>query len=345
MRGSTACSSSRAEAAPQPFAAARISSTRRWEARASSPVTTGSRPCAIASRKSAITARWASCGKSMMLAPLPVEPSASTISSRPSAQAPADQRGIALRAGDLDPLRVAGIGRRGGDQCRRRAAAGFEQGGDVVLRLHAVQRGGAGLGRDHFGDADERAEEIERVDRLRQQHAAAVAPERAPARFVVIGLRTPPRHGQEGRLDAAEFAPVQRRLQPQARGAEAVLQGDAEGLAGPARDIDQLPPARAGQFQRLLHEDMLAGFEAARRNLEMARGRRQHDAGRDVRIGQRGVEIGRGRERELPGIGRGTVRRAADGPAHLRTIRQIEQAPGMRQGGRAEADDGDAELA
>jgi hypothetical protein len=57
-----------------------------------------------------------------------------------------------------------------------------------------MQRRGRGEARDHLDPTDKGAEEIERMDRLGQQDAAAVAREAAASRLVVVALGTPPLH-------------------------------------------------------------------------------------------------------------------------------------------------------
>lgn len=86
-------------------------------------------------RKSPRTARCASFGKSIMLAPLPVAPSA------------ADQRGHTLGTEELDPLGVIGIGGGGRKDGSWRTVAESHQRRGEILRLHAVRHGGPGPGR------------------------------------------------------------------------------------------------------------------------------------------------------------------------------------------------------
>ena len=178
-----------------------------------------------------------------------------------------------------------------------------------------------------------------------EQHAAAVPGEGAASRLVVVGLRPPPGHVQESRLDGAEFAAVERRLEAQARRPEAVLKDDAERLPGAAGRFDEARAALARQFQRLLDEHMLAGFEAARGDIQMAAWRRQDDRRLDRRIGEDNFEVGRDWKGELRREGRRALRRAAHREAHVDPLRKVEQALRMRLRGRPEADDGDADLA
>ncbi len=110
-----------------------------------------------------------------------------------------------------------------------------------------------------------------------------------------------------------------------------MLQHHAEDLAGGTRRRDELRAPRAGQLQRLLDEHMLAGLETAPRDVEMAGGRGQHDRRLDRRIGQHGLDVGRCREGEVAGIGRGALGGAADGEADIRTLGEVEQALRMRQ--------------
>src|SRR5207237_790777 len=95
-------------------------------------------------------------------------------------------------AGDLDPLGEAGIARRGGVDRAEGAAREPDRAAAEILRLHPVEARRAGEGGDLDDRTDEALEEVERVDRLRHQDAAAVARQRAAPRLVVVALRPPP---------------------------------------------------------------------------------------------------------------------------------------------------------
>ena len=113
-------------------------------------------------RKSAMTARWPSCGKAIGSAPVPpalgvgrqVEPAA-VVPGDGEAGA-GEARGAAL-AGELDALGEARVGGGRGVDHPERAVREADRGADDVLGLHAVHRRGGGEA-GHLGDrAGERA--------------------------------------------------------------------------------------------------------------------------------------------------------------------------------------------
>ena len=241
----------------------------------------------------------------MMFAPLPVAPSASTLSSPPSTQANPERASDEARrspAGqDLDALGMSGYERGRRQDRARGAVAEAEEGGDVVLGLHPVQPGRRDLGGLHRGHPDERAEQVERVDRLSEQDAAAVAGHRAAPGLVVVALRPPPGHRHGRGLDGAERTARKELAQAKARRPEAMLQRHAEPPTGPAPGLDQALAARDGELQRLLDEHVLAGREAALGDIEMGCGRGQDQHRVHSGIGDRRLDVGRGREGKAPG--------------------------------------------
>ena len=183
------------------------------------------------------------------------------------------------------------------------------------------------------------------MDRLGDQHAAAVARLHAAARLVVVGLRPPPRHHHRRRLDVAEAAFAQHFPQAQAAGTEAVLQADAETAVGATARRDQLLAALDRDLQRLLAQHMLAGGERRLGDRQMRVGRRQHhhridrrilDGARDIGGGGKAVAVGDILQPRL------TARR---GPHHAGAIGEIDQAARVRLQRVAQPDDGNADHA
>src|SRR5690242_3952071 len=86
--------------------------------------------------------------------------------------------GIELRgrllARELDPLGEPGIGHGGRIDGADRAVGKPYARADDVLGIDPAQRRGRGEGGDFSDWASEALEEIESMDRLRQQHAAAI---------------------------------------------------------------------------------------------------------------------------------------------------------------------------
>ena len=99
-----------------------------------------------------------------------------------------------------------------GDDGARRTVAKADQGGRVILGLHPVQRRRPHHRRFDRTDPHEPAKQIQRMDRLDQQHAAAIARFHAAAGFVVVRLRAPPRDGHRGGLDLTERTGLQQLL-------------------------------------------------------------------------------------------------------------------------------------
>ena len=135
-----------------------------------------------------------------------------------------ENEGGAFFADDFDALAKAriGRGRRGNDA--ERAVFVFHRRGHEILGLHAMHRRGGRIGEDFVHIAGEREHQIERVDALRDQDAAAVARLGAAAGLVVIGLRTPVRHHRRAADHLAEIAAFEDLAQLQARRAETMLQ-------------------------------------------------------------------------------------------------------------------------
>src|SRR5207247_4195145 len=76
--------------------------------------------------------------------------------------------------------------------------------------------------------ACEPGEEVERVDALREQYAAAVPRSRAASRLVVIALRAPVRNRGRCRDERAQSAGGDKLVQLLCCGSETVLEHDAQ---------------------------------------------------------------------------------------------------------------------
>ncbi len=102
----------------------------------------------------------------------------------------------AFGAGNFDAARVAGIGGGSGVENAQGAAVEFEDGGGGVFGFDLVeQRGGAGLDASDFTEQPE--EQIDGVNALIDQRAAAIERERAaPARASVVLGRAIPLHAR-----------------------------------------------------------------------------------------------------------------------------------------------------
>ena len=123
----------------------------------------------------------------------------------------------APRADDLDALGEARVARGRGVQRAERAVGKAQRRARDVFGFHPVQRRRCGKRGDLGNARRQRQEQVERVDRLRDQHAAAVACQRAAPRLVVIRLRPPPRNVHRCRGDVAELAVAQPLLRARAR--------------------------------------------------------------------------------------------------------------------------------
>ena len=205
-----------------------------------------------------------------------------------------------------------------------------------------MQCRGAHLRRFDAFNPHQPAEQIQRMDRLRDQHAAAVARPNAAARIVVVGLRPPPWYHHRCGLDRAERTLRQYLVQATAAGSEADLQADAEAAVRTAPGGDQLFAPFNRHLQRLLAQHMLPGGERGFRDRQVCvRGcehqdsidRRVFDGARDVRRGGKAVAV---RHVLQPC---GTGRRCPD---DTHAIGEINQAPRMWLQCIAKADDRNA---
>ncbi len=212
---------------------------------------------------------------------------------------------------------------------------------DGVLGLHPMHARRPGDGR-HLGDgAGEAQQQVERVDRLAQQHAAAVAGERAAAGLVIVGLRPPPGDDgvDEGRI--AERLVAHQAGQRFGALAEAVLEDDAEQDTGPLADPDEALARLGRPLDRLFHEDVLAAGRQPLDDLDPRIRRRQQQHGIDGGvIGQGGEVVDDGQA--VPGGEFGPpLGAAAVAACHLDPRGQIQEAQRMGPDRHPEPDDPD----
>src|SRR5690348_995261 len=97
-------------------------------------------------------------------------------------------------------------------------------------------------------------QEVERVNRLRKQHAAAVARLSASPGLLEIGLVAPPADRGAGGQQFAQLTAVDRGFEPQRGRAEAVLQHDRATHARYFSDRRQRFGTLERGFERLLNE-------------------------------------------------------------------------------------------
>ena len=130
-------------------------------------------------------------------------------------------RGAALGAVDLDPLQIAGIGGRAGLDHAQRAVGELERGHGRVLDRDPLVGQQARVGRDLDDRAHQPGEQVDAVDGLVHQRAAAVElPGAAPGAAVVIRLRAIPLHIGVAEREPAEAPCVDGPLQLDARARE-----------------------------------------------------------------------------------------------------------------------------
>ena len=143
-----------------------------------------------------------------------------------------------------------------------------------------MERSGDDLGRHHLAHPHQAAKQVERVDGLGQQHAAAVTLTGAAPRLGVIpGLRAPPRHLQHAGLQFTQCSTRHQFTQPNGAGAEPVLQHHAKTQLAGLCDTEQFFGAFQRHVQRLFHQRVFA--------------RRQHLPGNSqVRVGGCGQHHG-----------------------------------------------------
>lgn len=211
----------------------------------------------------------------------------------------------------------------------------------MVFCFHRVEFCAADLGRHHRLHADQRSEQVDAVDGLGQQHAAAIARQRTAAGLVVIGLRAPPGYPHRCGLHAAQLPAGQRLLQRHRPGLEAELQHHAELPLAVAGQIDEGLGALQRDLERLLQQHMFAVGETLARDLQMRSRRRGDQDGLDGGVCQRCLQISTGVEQALerPEVCRPGP--ARDGVAQFDKLLQVMQAAQVRLRARADAHEGD----
>ena len=186
--------------------------------------------------------------------------------------------------------------------------------------------------RDHLvRRPDEREGEIEGVDRLADEDAAAVARMRAAAGLVVVALRPPPGNDDAGRGDRAERAALELGGEPFRDRPEPVLEDDSQGHARSLGGRDDLRRRRRGPLDRFLHQDVLAPSREAPHEFHADIGRGQQHRVVDGRVVDDPVEVIRHREPEPLREGVATAGRRAVRSSHLHPISKVGEA--LRMGG------------
>jgi hypothetical protein len=184
---------------------------------------------------------------------------------------------------------------------------------------------------------------IERVDRLRDQYATAIACFHTSSRLVVVGLRAPPWHHHCRRLDLPEATVAQHLMQTLAAWPEAHLKADAEAAMRLPSRGDKLLAALYRYLQRLLAQHMPASSECGLRDRQMRVRRCQHHHRIDRRIRDGTRDVGGGGETIAV---RDVVQprlAARRGPDHTHAIGKIDQRTCMRLQRVAQAYDGNAD--
>ena len=100
--------------------------------------------------------------------------------------------------------------------------------------------------------------QIERMDRLRNHHTAAIALIAATARRIIIALRPPPRHAQINRANITQIPSFEGCLQGLAGLSGPVLQHDREWNARLRADMHKITGGLEIAFNRFLHQDRFA---------------------------------------------------------------------------------------
>ncbi|MNL16555.1 hypothetical protein D3C87_1376060 [compost metagenome] len=135
------------------------------------------------------------------------------------------------------------------------------------------------------------------MDRLGDQHPAAILGEAAASGLVIIALlRPPPGHDQMHRVQGAQLALRKLLRERHGGGAEAVLEDDAQRHPGIVAGCHDPFGGRSGALHRLFHQHMLAGPCRRGDDLLARIGRGQHQDGVDRRIGQHCLIARDGRE-------------------------------------------------
>ena len=197
----------------------------------------------------------------------------------------------------------------------------------------------------HLGDRPGEAQhQVERVNALRDQHAAAVARFGAAALDIVVALRAPqPDHGRAVD-DPAELARAQHLASFIPAGRKRCCSITASVTPACAAGLDQLDRAFARDLERLFQQDVLAGRRAFLDQIEM-RVRRGEDLDAiDALVGEDRVETAGERKRKLLAERLAPRLARAERGGDLHAVLQVDQALGVRRHRHAEADDRDPVL-
>ena len=169
-----------------------------------------------------------------------------------------DQR--AAVAVELDTFGKAGIGRGAGHERANRPTLKLDRGDGEVLALDGVN-GGRGTRTEALHRAGQPLQQVDAVDRLVDQHRAALAGQRAaPGASRVVGRLAPPLGVAIGQENPAELAFVEVALDLARQRHEAHLELGAEPNA--ARSTRRDDPVRLGKVagHRLFDQHVHAGL-------------------------------------------------------------------------------------
>ena len=139
------------------------------------------------------------------------------------------------------------------------------------------------------------------MDGLGDQHAAAVTRQRAPARFVVITLRTPPAHAARSAGQFAQLAAGDQGREGHRRFTQPVLQHHGQLHLVLLAHGHQFFGLGQGNFNRLFKQHMLAGTGGALHQVQVGVGRRENQHGLQQGVFQKvfvaGCDLGARRQR------------------------------------------------
>ena len=254
------------------------------------------------------------------------------------------EHGRRMLAGELDALGKAGIRDRGRVDRPGGAVAEFDGRNRDVLRVDRPEGGGFGDGGD-TGDRPRQAlEQVEGVDGLGEQHAAAVARfGAAPGLRKILGRTPPADRGGRG-YQSAHRAALDERPQFARGGAEAMLQHDRENELRPAHRRDGPLGPLDRDLDGLLQKHVLAGRRAALDEVEVGGRRGQHDHRVDALVAKHLVEIGGQRQVRIDLAEFRAPRRARRmARGDLDDVAELAQALQVRLVRHAEPDDGHAQ--
>src|SRR6266699_293058 len=164
----------------------------------------------------------------------------------------------AFGAGDFHAARVAGIGGGGRVENAQGAASKFENGGGGVFGFDLVKKR-ADTGLDANAVTEQPQEQVDGVDTLIEQGAAAVESERAaPARISVVLRRAIPLHAGVHYEGPAEKALVEPALEFANVRLHAILKNHTELDFGLSRGCDEGVGACRADFDGFFRQDVQA---------------------------------------------------------------------------------------